>query len=77
MFRIGNATHHISWKSYRDVADDPSVAWTIPLSLGDSHRGYRVLGKPFRVVGILKRTGTPVERTLHVGLEAIEAMHLD
>jgi len=142
VFRIGNATNNISWQSYQDIASDDAVAWTIPLSLGDSHRGYRVLGtnldyfrfyrygekqplafaaggpfadlydavigaevadklhytlgqtivlahgagkvsfmqhadKPFRVVGILKRTGTPVDRTVHVSLEAIEAIHVD
>jgi hypothetical protein len=33
--------------------------------------------KPFRVVGILQRTGTPVDRTVHVNLAAIEAIHLD
>lgn len=33
--------------------------------------------KPFTVVGILARTGTPVDRTVHVSLEAIEAIHLD
>jgi putative ABC transport system permease protein len=118
------------------------VAWIVPLSLGDSHHGFRVLGttpdyfthykfrqgqgltfrdgkpfadlfdavigadvaaklgykvgdpivvahglgsvsfvehddKPFRVAGILERTGTPVDRTVHVSLEAIEAIHVD
>ena len=142
VFRIGNATNNISWKSFRDIAAQPSVAWSIPISLGDSHHGYRVLGttqdyfthyryardrglaldqgqpfndlydavlgaevaealdyhlddaiviahgasdvsftrhedKPFKVVGILKRTGTPVDRTVHVSLEAIEAIHID
>ncbi len=142
VFRIGNATNNISWESYLDVAAQPSVAWSIPISLGDSHRGYRVLGttpdyfthyryardrglafdhgqpfddlydtvlgaevadalgyrldspiviahgasdvsfarhedKPFKVVGILKRTGTPVDRTVHVSLKAIEAIHID
>ncbi len=33
--------------------------------------------KPFRVAGILKRTGTPVDRTVHVSLEAIKAIHID
>ncbi len=33
--------------------------------------------KPFQVVGILSRTGTPVDRTVHVSLEAIEALHLE
>jgi putative ABC transport system permease protein len=33
--------------------------------------------KPFKVTGILKRTGTPVDRTLLVSLEAIEAIHID
>jgi putative ABC transport system permease protein len=31
---------------------------------------------PFRVVGILEPTGTPVDQTLHVSLEGIEAIHL-
>lgn len=142
VFRIGDATNNISWRSYQDVAARPGVAWTVPLSLGDSHRGFRVLGttldyfsryrygrdrnlvfragepfddlydvvlgadvaatlgyalgdriviahglgeagfqkhedKPFRVVGVLAKTGTPVDRTLHVSLEAIEAIHVD
>jgi putative ABC transport system permease protein len=142
VFRIGEATNGIKWQSYRDVAAHPSVAWSIPLSLGDSHRGYPVLGtttayfehfrygdakllafasgrpftalfdavlgadiardlgyrqgdrivlshgtgeiglaehadKPFVVTGILERTGTPVDRTAHISLEAMEAIHLD
>lgn len=44
VFRIGNATANISWRSYERIAADPDVAWTIPLSLGDSHRGFRVVG---------------------------------
>ncbi|MBX2868783.1 MAG: ABC transporter permease [Acidiferrobacterales bacterium] len=141
VFRIGNATNNITWESYRDFADRPEVKWTIPLSLGDSHRGYRVVGtnadyfefyqvgrktklefsagkrfddifevvigaevaerlgyklgqsivishglgatsfadhddKPFTVSGVLKPTGTPVDRSLHVSLEAIEAIHI-
>lgn len=142
VFRVGDATSNVSWESYQKIAGHPDVAWTIPLSLGDSHRGFRVLGtngdyfkhyrfagdrrlafesgrafedlyeavigadvarqlgyvvgqeiviahglgnvsfanhedKPFRIVGILARTGTPVDRTVHVGLEAITAIHLD
>jgi len=142
VFRIGNATNNIGWQSYQDIAANPKVNWTIPISLGDSHRGYRVLGtntdyfkhykygrnrqlqfsagrqfnslydvvlgaevakklgyqlqqslvighgigntsfskhqdQPFNVVGILKPTGTPLDRTLHVSLAAIEAIHTD
>ena len=44
VFRIGNATNNISWESYQEIASNPNVAWTIPLSLGDSHKGYRVMG---------------------------------
>lgn len=142
VFRIGNATNNVTWESYEAIARRPEVAWIVPLSLGDSHRGYRVLGttrdyfaryryrqgqslafaagapfsdlfdvvigadvaralgykvgdriviahglgavsfvehedKPFRVSGILAKTGTPVDRTLHVSLEAIEAIHVD
>ena len=44
VFRMGNATNNISWDSYQELAAHPEVLWTVPLSLGDSHRGYRVLG---------------------------------
>ena len=42
--RTGDATSGISWESYQVLAARPEVAWTIPLSLGDAHRGFRVLG---------------------------------
>ena len=44
IFRMGDATNNISWESYQTIARRPEVAWTIPLSLGDAHRGFRVLG---------------------------------
>ena len=44
IFRIGNATSNISWESYEDVAGFPRVRWTVPIALGDSHRGFRVMG---------------------------------
>jgi putative ABC transport system permease protein len=142
VFRIGNATNNIRWDSYQHVTEHPQVAWAIPLSLGDSHRGFRVMGttpgyfehyrhgrdqtlvfasgaqfddlydavlgadvarelgyaltdemvlahgtgsvsfvdhtdKPFRVSGILRKTGTPVDRTIHISLQGIEALHVD
>ncbi len=47
-----------------------------------SHGAGGVLGadhadKPFTVVGVLVPTGTPVDRTVHVSLQAVEAIHLD
>ena len=44
VFRIGNATNNMTWESYQDIIRHPRVAWAVPLSLGDSHRGFRVLG---------------------------------
>ena len=41
VFRIGNPTQNISWETYEKIAANPQVAWTIPISLGDSHQGYR------------------------------------
>ena len=142
VFRIGNATNNITWESYQEIAARSEVDWIVPISLGDSHRGYRVVGttpgffehyryrrdtglrfeagatlgdlfdtvigadvaaalgyavgdriivshgtgrgkgaehddKPFRVTGILAKTGTPVDRAVYVSLEAIEAIHVD
>ena len=39
--------------------------------------GIEHADKPFTVVGILQRTGTHVDRTVHISLEAMEAIHLD
>lgn len=37
---VANITHE-TWKSWDE---HPAVAWTIPYALGDSHRGFRVIG---------------------------------
>ena len=44
VFRIGNATNNISWESVEDIKNRPAVDWLIPISLGDSHAGFRVVG---------------------------------
>lgn len=44
VFRIGNATNNISYAHFEQISQHPQVQWAIPLALGDSHRGYRVLG---------------------------------
>ena len=44
VFRIGNATNNISWESVEDIKSRPAVDWLIPISLGDSHAGFRVVG---------------------------------
>lgn len=140
VFHIGNASNNISWQSYQDIRQRPGVAWTVPISLGDSHRGYRVVGtstdfftrflygnqqalsfqygrafqtlheavigaelaatlsyakgqqivlshglgsvsfsnhedQPFTIVGVLAPTGTPIDRSVQVSLESLEAIH--
>src|SRR6056297_4166755 len=44
VFGLGNPTSNVSWDRYRDIADQPIVDWAIPISLGDAHEGYRVIG---------------------------------
>ena len=43
VFHIGTANNEISWDTYQHFAHHPAVLWTIPLSMGDSHRGFRVV----------------------------------
>jgi putative ABC transport system permease protein len=43
VFHIGTANNDISYASYQHFASHPAVLWTIPLSLGDSHHGFRVV----------------------------------
>lgn len=140
VFRVGSPTNNIHWDTYETIKNNSKVKWAIPISLGDSHKGYRVLGtnkdyfkhfrygkqhklslskgqefdqvfdvvlgyevanklgyqlgekitlahgiaatsfskhddRPFTVTGILDSTGTPVDQTLHVSLQAIKAIH--
>jgi putative ABC transport system permease protein len=44
VFRMGTATNNVRWDSYEEWSKHPAVQWTIPYSLGDSHRGFRVVG---------------------------------
>lgn len=146
VFRLGQATNNMRWDSVQALASHRSVKWVVPLSLGDSHRGFPVVAttlayfehlrhgddqalamqagrrfdespaglfeavigsevarqlgigvgarvvlshgdgafaendhadKPFTVVGVLAATGTPVDRSIHIGLAAMQALHVD
>lgn len=142
VFRIGNVSNSITGHSIEFIEAQPEVDWVVPISLGDSYRGYRVLGTvtgyfdhykygggkllafsagerfddtqdvvlgaevaaklghqlgdkiilahgagsvafithdedPFVVTGILARTGTPIDQSVHVSLAAIDAIHED
>ncbi|BCE00220.1 ABC transporter permease [Marinicellulosiphila megalodicopiae] len=44
VFRMGNATNNIGWDSYQEIIKQPQIKWSIPISLGDSHQGYKVIG---------------------------------
>ncbi|MGB1383027.1 MAG: ABC transporter permease [Porticoccaceae bacterium] len=44
VFRIGSPTNNIRWQTYENISNNKLVEWAIPISLGDSHKGYRVLG---------------------------------
>ena len=44
VFRIGTATANVSWSSLEQIRAQNNVSWTVPLSLGDSHRSFRVVG---------------------------------
>jgi len=140
LFQIGNPTNNISWDSYKEISKNPDIEWMVPISLGDSHKQFRVMGTskayferyeyrnakklafqngsvftdlfdvvigsdvakklnynlndniviahgisskslhdefPFKVKGILKKTGTSVDRLVLVSLEALEVIHKD
>ena len=44
VFHIGNATNNIRWDTYQQLQKDSRIGWTVPISLGDSYRGHRVVG---------------------------------
>ena len=142
VFHIGDATSNVTWKTVKDIKKRKEVKWIVPISLGDSHKGYRVVGTskdyfkhfkyrrniplqfhkgkafsdlfdavigaevakklnyklgdkivlahgtgpvslgkdhgdtPFRISGILAPSNTPVDKAVHVSMEAIEAIHI-
>ena len=44
VFHIGNATNNIKFQTYEYFKNHNFVKWAIPISLGDSHKGFRVIG---------------------------------
>ncbi len=43
VFHIGDATNNVRWSTYQKLREDNRLDWLIPISLGDSYRGYRVV----------------------------------
>ena len=43
VFHMGNPTHNIRWNTFEELAKHSQVEWLIPLAMGDSHKGYRVV----------------------------------
>ena len=44
VFRQGQPIANMSWDSIQNIQQLPTVEWVIPISLGDSHRGFPVVG---------------------------------
>jgi putative ABC transport system permease protein len=44
IFRVGNATANVSWGAVEEISEQKSISWVVPISLGDSHRTFRVVG---------------------------------
>ena len=141
IFHMGSPTNNISYSTYQEISQLKSVDWTIPISLGDSYRGFRVVATdenfkahyqfhrdkkiqlksgewfsnvfevvigaqvakklghklgdpvvlshglsadsflkhedtPFRIVGIMTSTGTPLDKSVFISLEGMEAIHV-
>ena len=48
VFHIGHATNNLSWSTFRSLEQDERIDWLVPLSLGDSYQGFRVVGTDHR-----------------------------
>ncbi len=44
VFRLGAPSQNMSWDSYQKLKSNSNIEWVLPIALGDSHRGFRVLG---------------------------------
>ncbi|WP_049722379.1 ABC transporter permease [Gilvimarinus polysaccharolyticus] len=138
-FQVGAPSRELSMATFTRWQQNPNIARAVPLMLGDSHKGFRVIGtdanmfehiqattghkafaqghafkhvfevtlgfevarkldyhlgdelilshglghhsfqqhkaRTFTVTGILAATGTPIDKTLQVSLDGIEAIH--
>ncbi len=43
VFRLGNTGNSIDSSSVEALSKHPMVSWAVPIALGDSHKGYRVM----------------------------------
>lgn len=43
VFHIGSMTNNMSWDSFKEISERPEIRWAIPISLGDSVRGFPVV----------------------------------
>jgi putative ABC transport system permease protein len=44
VFGVGSTSQSIDWNSFRMIAAQPQVDWAVPISLGDNHGGFPVVG---------------------------------
>ncbi len=44
VFGVGMTGTGLAWETYELVEDLPQVAWSVPIQMGDNHRGYPVIG---------------------------------
>jgi len=44
VFLIGEPNSTIRWSTFKDITDNNKMNWAVPITLGDSHKGYRVIG---------------------------------
>ncbi len=44
VFHMGSPTNNIRYSTYEKLKKNPMINWTIPISLGDNYKGYRVVG---------------------------------
>lgn len=43
VFHLGKPTNNITYKTLEELSKLPEIDWVVPLALGDSHQGYRVV----------------------------------
>ena len=43
IFHLGGVSNNLGWESVRRLSAKNDVAWAVPISLGDSHRGFPVV----------------------------------
>ena len=64
LYHLGQSPGNVPYEGYREIAATPGVMWSVPLAVGDSYRGHRIVGMTSNFFEDVKLLGRGEEEPL-------------